>query len=709
MKTRVEVEIGASTLSVETGEIARQAGGSVFVQCGDSIVFAAATAQDSVREGIDFFPLTVDYREKFYAAGKIPGGFLKREARPSDKETLVCRLVDRPLRPLFPKGFANETQVLLYTYSYDGENEVDVMAITAASAALMVSNVPFNGPVSAVRVGYVDDKLAVNPTAPQRKESKLDMIVAGTDESIMMVEGEAKELTEHQMVEALEFAHNAIKKLCEMQKELATKAPKEKMEFAAPEKDTEWHEKVKSGYEADIKTAVTVPGKDKKSAALSELKKRVIEEQTTEENRDELKGTIKEAFGDIQKNVVRKMILEEGVRADGRGLADVRPIEIRTGVLPRTHGSALFTRGETQALVVVTLGTGQDEQMTDNITGKSYSPYIFHYNFPPFSVGEVKFHGGPGRREIGHGALAGRAVSFVLPDHDDFPYTIRIVSEILESNGSSSMASVCGGTLALMDAGVQIKAPVAGVAMGLVMEDGKSAILTDILGLEDALGDMDFKVAGTRNGITAIQMDIKVAGISTDLMEKALEQAHQARLHILDEMHKAMPEARADVSTYAPRMKIIHIPTDMTGALIGPGGKNIRAITEETDCMIDIEDGGIVKIFSANSENLARAIKAVEAVVTPAEIGKDYMGKVVRIVDFGAFVQIAPGTDGLVHISHLADHRVNKVTDILTEGDEIWVKVIEIDQRSKKIRLSHKEALSEMSDEQQKEQKFIGK
>lgn len=695
MKTRVEIAIGSSTLSIETGEIGRQAGGSAFVQYGDSVVFAAATAEKKAREKLDFFPLTIDYREKFYAAGRIPGGFIKREGRPSEKETLVCRLVDRPLRPLFPEGFANETQVLIYTFSYDAENEVDALAITAASAAVMISNIPFKEPVSGVRVGIIDGKFVINPTNSQRKDSMLDLIVAGTAESITMVEGEAKEITEHKMVEALEFAHLEIKRVCEMQKELASKAFKEKMEFEPPEKETEYHSKISEKYEAEIKTAVCTPDKDGRSKNLSALKKKVIEELTTEENRDELKSSIKSAFGDIQKDIVRKMILNEGLRADGRGLTDVRPITIRTGILPRAHGSALFTRGETQALVVATLGTGQDEQMKDNIEGKTKSAYMFHYNFPPYSVGEVKFTGGPGRREIGHGSLAGRAVAFALPDHEEFPYTIRIVSEITESNGSSSMASVCGGTLALMDAGVKIKAPVAGVAMGLVSEGEKTAILTDILGLEDSLGDMDFKVAGTRKGITAIQMDIKIAGISMDIMERALQEAQQARVKILDVMHEAVPAPKEKVSQYAPRMITIKIPQDMLGTLIGPGGKTIRGITEATECQIDIEDDGRVKIFSTNAENAEKARDIIKRMTEPVEIDKLYLGKVVRIVDFGAFVEIAPGTDGLVHISHVADRRINKVTDVLSEGEEIWVKVIDIDPRSKKIRLSHKEAVQD--------------
>ena len=691
--TRVEVQIGEHTLSIETGEMARQAGGAVLIGYADSVVFAAATAQPEPKRDLDFFPLTIDYREKFYAAGKIPGGFFKREGRPTEKETLASRLTDRPIRPLFPKDFANETQVLLYALSHDGENDTDVLTINAASAALMVSNIPFNGPVSALRVGKLDGKLVINPGISTYGDLTIDMLVAGSPDHIMMVEGGAQNIPEHDIVEALKFAHEEIKKICKIQQELADKVHKPKMEFASSEKDTEYHAKVGEKFTAEIKTAVCTPGKEEKSQALSELKAKVVAEFTTDENKDELTGTIKGAFSDTQKEIVRKMILDEGTRADGRGLTDVRPITIRTGILPRTHGSVLFTRGETQALVVATLGTGQDEQTLDNIEGRKSRKFMLHYNFPPFSVGEVKFTGGPGRREIGHGSLAHRAVSYALPDHEDFPYTIRIVSEILESNGSSSMASVCGGTIALMDAGVKIKAPVAGVAMGLVKEGDRTAILTDILGMEDALGDMDFKVAGTRNGITAIQMDIKIEGISTDLMEEALTQAKDARLHILDVMEKAVPKPKDDISPHAPRMITVKIPTDMIGAIIGPGGKMIRAITEETNSMIDVNDEGIVKIFSTNTEDAERAKVRIEQIITPAEIGKIYKGKVVRIVDFGAFVEIAPGVDGLVHISHIDHQRIERVSDVLTEGEEIMVKVIDIDQRSKKIRLSRKEAL----------------
>ncbi|GMT42049.1 MAG: polyribonucleotide nucleotidyltransferase [bacterium] len=695
MATRVEVEIGHGKFSIETGEMAKQAGGSVFVQFVESAVLGAATADSKVREGIDFFPLTVDYREKFYAAGKIPGGFFKREGRPTEKETLVCRLTDRPIRPLFPKGFANETQVLLYAVSHDAENDTDVLAVTAASAALMVSDVPFNGPIAAVRVGHIDGSLVVNPTLSQREDSIIDMVVVGSAESIMMVEGGAREIPEHQIVEALGFAHESIKKICRIQQELASKVNKPKMSFAAPEGDTEWHEKIRATYSGEIKTAVCVPGKMDKSLEVSKLKKRVIESLTGEENRDEFSASIKGAFGDVQKQIVRKMILDEGKRVDGRGLEDVRPITIRTGILPRAHGSVLFTRGETQALVVTTLGTGLDEQTLDNIEGKRSRTFMLHYNFPPFSVGEVKFTGGPGRREIGHGALAERAVKFALPDHEEFPYTVRIVSEILESNGSSSMASVCGGTLSLLDAGVKIRASVAGVAMGLIDEDGRTAILTDILGMEDALGDMDFKVAGSREGITAIQMDIKIDGISLELLEKALEQARSARLHILDEMQKAVPAPREDISQYAPRMITMKIPPDMIGQIIGPGGKNIRNITETTEAQVDLEDDGLVRIYAADLSHAEAARKMIEGIVRPVNIGDTFQGRVVRIVDFGAFVEIKSGTEGLVHISHIANRRIERVSDVISEGEEIWVKVIDIDPRTRKIRLSHKEALND--------------
>lgn len=695
MAVQVSAQIGQKKITIETGEIARQAGGSVVVRCGDTIVFSAATAATKPKPGFDFFPLTIDYREKFYASGRIPGGFLRREGRPADRETLVSRLADRPMRPLFPDGFNNETQVFMYTLSYDGENEPDVLAVNAASAALTISDVPFLGPVGAVRMGMLDGALVVNPTREERKKSALDVVVAGTATAITMVEGEAHEVTEAKLVEALEVAHAEIKKLCAAQLELAGKAPQEKMGYEPAVRETDVHEQIREKFSAEIKTAVCIPEKHQRAVALSEIKAKIVKGLATDENRAQLEGTIKSAYDDVEQMVVRHMIVTEKKRADGRGLTDVRPITIRTGVLPRAHGSALFTRGETQVLVAVTLGTGQDEQLIDNIEGKSDKAYYFHYNFPPFSVGEVKFQPGPGRREIGHGMLAERAVGFCLPDKEKFPYTVRIVSEVMESNGSSSMASVCGGTLALMDAGVQITAPVAGVAMGLVMEGDKTAIITDILGLEDALGDMDFKVAGTRKGITAIQMDIKTVGLSMQIMKDALAQANKARMHILDQMAAALPKPKDDISLYAPRMIIVKVPSDMVGAVIGPGGKIIRSITEASNSQIDIEDDGTVKIFAANLEDAQKAKTMVENIVQPAEIGKTFIGKVTRIVDFGAFVQISPGTEGLVHISHMAPHRIDRVSDVVSEGDEILVKVIDVDQRTKKIRLSHKEALED--------------
>jgi polyribonucleotide nucleotidyltransferase len=695
MKDTITVEIGQKKITFETGEIARQAGGSVMVRCGDTMVFSAATGATKPKPGFDFFPLTIDYREKFYASGRIPGGFLRREGRPGDREVLVSRLADRPIRPLFPDGFNNETQVFMYTFSYDGENEPDVLAVNAASTALLLSDIPFLGPVGAVRMGMVDGAFVVNPTREQRKKGALDIVVAGTATAITMVEGECLEVTEAKLVEALEIAHAEIKKLCAAQVELSSRNPQEKMKFTAAVRETDIHEQIRVKYGAEIKTAVCIPEKHKRSDSLSEIKAKIIKELTTDENRATLEGTIKDAYEDVEQQVVRLMILNEGKRADGRGLTDVRPITIRTGVLPRAHGSALFTRGETQVLVAVTLGTGQDEQLIDCIEGKSDKAYYFHYNFPPFSVGEVKFQPGPGRREIGHGMLAERAVSFCLPEKDKFPYTVRIVSEVMESNGSSSMASVCGGVLALMDAGVQIKAPVAGVAMGLVAEGNKTAIITDILGLEDALGDMDFKVAGTRKGITAIQMDIKTIGLSMQIMKDALAQANIARMHILDQMAAALPKPKDDISLYAPRMIIVKVPSDMVGAVIGPGGKIIRSITEASNSQIDIEDDGTVKIFAANLEDAQKAKTMVENIVMPAEIGKVFMGKVTRIVDFGAFVQISPGTEGLVHISHMSPNRIDRVTDVCSEGDELLVKIIDVDQRTKKIRLSHKEALED--------------
>ncbi|MBI3794037.1 MAG: polyribonucleotide nucleotidyltransferase [Nitrospinae bacterium] len=699
MKVQVGAEIGGKKITIETGEIARQAGGSVMVQCGETMVFCAATAANKPKEGVDFFPMSIDYKEKFYASGKIPGGFLRREGRPGDREILVSRLADRPIRPLFPDGFANETQVFMYTLSYDMENEPDVLAVNAASSALMLSNVPFLGPVGAVRIGMIDGKLIVNPTHKERVGSKIDIVVAGTADAITMVEGESLEITEATLVEGLELAHVEIKKLCAIQSDLAKQCGKEKMKFEKAVRETEMHSTIKTKYAGAIKSAITTPEKHKRAESLSEIKAKIVKELTTDENRAELTPTIKSAYDDVEQTVLRNLVVDDHIRADGRGLTDVRPITIRTGVLPRTHGSALFTRGETQVVVAVTLGTGQDEQLMDNIEGKTDKAYMFHYNFPPFSVGEVKFAPGPGRREIGHGMLAERAVSFCLPDKKDFPYTVRIVSEVMESNGSSSMASVCGGTLALMDAGVKIKAPVAGVAMGLVTEGEKYAIITDILGIEDALGDMDFKVAGTRKGITAIQMDIKTTGLSMKIMTEALAQANKGRMHILDQMAEAMPKPKDDISKYAPRMIIVKVPSDMVGAVIGPGGKIIRSITEASNSQIDIEDDGTVKIFATNTEDAMKAKTMVENIVQPAEIGKVFTGKVTRVVDFGAFVEISPGTEGLVHISHLANHRVNRVTDVVQEGQELLVKIIDVDQRTRKIRLSHKEALEDQAND----------
>ncbi len=696
--TRVEVEIGGKIIAIESGEIARQAGGSVMVYCGESIVFGAATSAASPKEGQDWFPLSMDYREKFYASGKIPGSFARREARPSEREILTSRLADRPIRPLFPDGFMNDTQVFTYALSYDGINECDVLSILASSASLFVSNVPFHGPVGAVRMGYIDGVLVVNPTAEERKKSLMDIVVAGTDDSITMVEGESKEISEELLIQALEVAHTAIHKLCAAQKELAAKVGRPKMAFTAADRDNEWHEKIRS-HRADIKAVICIKDKHARIEAMAAVKKTIIETYITPENKATAGKIIKGAYDDVEQQVLREMILNEGLRADGRTLTEVRPITIRTGVLPRAHGSALFTRGETQVVVAITLGTGQDEQLIDNIEGKSHKNYMYHYNFPPFSVGETKGAPGPGRREIGHGALAERALQWTLPDAKEFPYTLRIVSEVMESNGSSSMASVCGGSLALMDGGVKIKAPIAGVAMGLVAEGDKFAILTDILGIEDALGDMDFKVAGSRKGITAIQMDIKLTGIKIEIMKQALMQALKGRLHILDQMEAAMPNVAPDISKYAPRMIIMKVPNDMIGAIIGPGGKNIRAITEATKTQIDIEDDGSVKIFAANSIDAEKAKSFIETIIEPATIGKLYFGKVTRIVDFGAFVEIAPGTEGLVHISHCSDKRINSVSEVMAEGDQIWVKVIDVDPRTRKIRLSHKEAVADRGEQ----------
>jgi polyribonucleotide nucleotidyltransferase len=689
---RVEMPLGRYTLSFETGRMAKQSDGAVVVRLGDTVVLATANAQRDVKPGTDFLPLTVDYRENTYAAGKIPGGFFKREGRPNEKEILTSRMIDRPLRPLFPEGYNNETQVIGLLLSADLENDSDTLAITGASTALLLSEIPFTAAVAAVRVGYWDGEFVVNPTSTElRTKSKLNLLIAGTDDAIVMVEAGAAEITEAEMVKALATGHDAIKKIVAIQRELQQKAGKPKWTFTPKSFDpgfVSWTEQEMSGK---LLEAMQHPGKLESYARMKAVKTEFLGRiPETEPDKRAMVGPIYEA---LREKIMRREILQNHRRHDGRRFDEIRPITGEVGVLPRTHGSALFTRGETQALVTVTLGTSEDMQIIDTVQEPDHKKrFMLHYNFPPFSVGEVKFLRGPGRREIGHGALAERSIREMLPDEDKFPYTVRIVSDILESNGSSSMASICGGTLALLDAGVPLKAPVAGVAMGLVKEGNEYAILSDIAGVEDHYGDMDFKVAGTRTGITALQMDIKIGGIGSDILARALEQARAGRIHILDEMLKALPEARPSISTYAPRIITIKVPVDKIRDIIGPGGKMIRSIVERTGCKIDVEDDGRVSIASVDETAARKAVAIIEELTATAELNKTYLGKVVRVVDFGAFVEIIPGTDGLLHVSEMSHQRVQDVRTEVKEGDQILVKVVNIDP-SGKIRLSRKALL----------------
>ena len=689
---RVEIELDGRSISLEAGDLARQAGGAVVARQGDTMVLVSATMASSPREGIDFFPLTVDYREKTYAAGKIPGGFFKREARPSDLETLTCRLIDRPIRPLFPDGFRNETQIVCFVVSHDEVNPADVIALTGASAALMISDIPFDTPIAGARIGRINESFVFNPTREESEQSDIHLLMAGTADGIVMVEAGANEASEDEMMSALEFGHERIKKLIDLQIQLKSRISKEKLQVEKEEIDDTLVERV-SSIRPKLESAMQIVSKQERSETIKQVKKD-MENEVNPEGDDTLKGALGNLFHDLEKDVVRKLILEQQKRVDGRNLDEVRPISIKPGYLPRAHGSAVFTRGETQALVSTTLGTKIDEQRMDTLELKGTKHFYLHYNFPAFCTGETKFIGGPGRREIGHGMLAERSLVPILPDRDSFPYSIRIVSDILESNGSSSMASVCGGSLSLMDAGVPIKNPVAGIAMGLIKEGDQAAILSDILGSEDHLGDMDFKVAGTQNGITALQMDIKIAGLDKDLMARALRQAKEGRLHILGEMSKALEAPRPSLSKYAPRIITMRVPTDKIRDIIGPGGKVIRDIVDKTGVSIDIEDSGLVSIASSDEEAAKKAIEYVENLIQEVEIGKIYLGKVKKIVEFGAFVEIFPGTDGLVHISQICDRRIKSVSDELQEGDEVKVKVIDVDQRGK-VKLSRKDALQE--------------
>ena len=690
MKHVVDIELAGRRLTLETGRIAKQADGAIWATYGDTVVLATAVASQNAKPGVDFLPLTVDYQEKTYAAGKIPGGYFKREGRPSEREVLTSRLIDRPLRPLFPEGYYFETQVIASVLSADKTGVSDVIGIIAASAALAVSSIPFNGPIAGVKIGRVNGQLVVNPDLETLETSDLHLVVAGTADAVMMVEAGANELPEATMLEAIELAHSEIKKIVAKIEELRKLAGKPKRTVVQEPIDAALTEQVRALVAGPIREAILIPNKSARQERLDQvLAETVAKLKSDEPNRDR---HVKIIFHGLEYTEVRNMILEKRVRADGRGPADIRPITCEVGVLPRAHGSAVFTRGETQSLAVVTLGTTDDEQRIDALEGEYMRTFMLHYNFPPFSVGEARPLRSPGRREVGHGALAERALKSILPGKDKFPYTVRIVSEILESNGSSSMATVCGGTLALLDAGVPIKEPVAGIAMGLIKEGNQVLVLSDILGLEDHLGDMDFKVTGTKNGVTALQMDIKIGGITSELMREALAQAKAGRLHILGCMAQALTEPRTKLSAFAPRIFPMKIKQDKIRDVIGPGGKMIRSIIAETGVKINVEDTGDVTIASSDEASAQKAIDMIKRLTEEVEVGKIYLGTVRKIMDFGAFVEVLPGTDGLVHISQLAHHRVKAVTDEVSEGDQVMVKVLEIDKQGK-IRLSRKEAM----------------
>ncbi|MBP6264722.1 MAG: polyribonucleotide nucleotidyltransferase [Nitrospira sp.] len=690
MKHVVDIELAGRRLTLETGRIAKQADGAIWATYGDTVVLATAVASQNAKPGVDFLPLTVDYQEKTYAAGKIPGGYFKREGRPSEREVLTSRLIDRPLRPLFPEGYYFETQVIASVLSADKTGVSDVIGITAASAALAVSSIPFNGPIAGVKIGRVNGQFVVNPDLETLETSDLHLVVAGTADAVMMVEAGANELPEATMLEAIELAHSEIKKIVAKIEELRKLVGKAKRVVVQEPIDAALTEQVRALVAGPIREAILIPNKSARQERLDQvLAEAVAKLKSDEPNRDR---HVKIIFHGLEYTEVRNMILEKRVRADGRGPADIRPITCEVGVLPRAHGSAVFTRGETQSLAVVTLGTADDEQRIDALEGEYMRTFMLHYNFPPFSVGEARPLRSPGRREVGHGALAERALKSIIPGKDKFPYTVRIVSEILESNGSSSMATVCGGTLALLDAGVPIKEPVAGIAMGLIKEGDQVLVLSDILGLEDHLGDMDFKVTGTKNGVTALQMDIKIGGITATLMREALSQAKAGRLHILGCMAQALTEPRTKLSAFAPRIFPMKIKQDKIRDVIGPGGKMIRSIIAETGVKISVEDTGDVTIASSDEASAQKAIEMIKRLTEEVEVGKIYRGTVRKIMDFGAFVEVLPGTDGLVHISQLAHHRVKAVTDEVSEGDQVMVKVLEIDKQGK-IRLSRKEAM----------------
>jgi len=687
------VKVGDKSITIETGLLAMQAGGSVTVQLGDTVVLCTATASRKPREGINFFPLTVDFEERLYAAGRIPGSFFRREGRPSEAGILTCRLTDRPIRPLFPKDFRNEVQIIATALSSDSENYLDIPTIIGASTALTISDIPFEGPIGACRVGLVDEEFVINPTAEQMKESTLDLRMAGTEDAILMVEAGAKELPEEVMLQALQVGHEAMQPLIALQKQMRDEVGKPKLVdypvITIEERDKERIQQRIGDRAAEL--AAQPMSKTERGLAVESLENEILgsfADDETIETKD-----IKTVFGQVLKEATRQLVLDKGQRADGRATDEIRPIWGKVGFLPRAHGSGLFTRGETQVASIATLGTPRDEQRLDTLRPEDTKRFMHHYNFPPYSTGETWFLRGPKRREIGHGALAETALRSVLPPDDEFPYTLRIVSECLSSNGSTSMASVCGSTLALMDAGVPIKSPVSGIAMGLVSKDGEYAILSDIQGLEDHIGDMDFKVAGTRQGITALQMDIKIKGLSYDILAESLAQAREGRFHILDKMAETLAEPRPEMSAYAPRITTVQVDPDKIGKIIGPGGKTIRRLQEEYDVNIDIEDDGTVYISAAEGPGVDRAIATIEAMTEDAEIGKVYVGKVVRTENYGAFVEILPGVDGMVHISQLADYRAPSVEEVVQVGDEVMVMVIDVEKDSGKIKLSRQAVL----------------
>jgi polyribonucleotide nucleotidyltransferase len=690
MTYRVEVDVNGHPLSIETGRVAKQADGAVVVRHGGTVVLATCVAAKSVKESQDFFPLTVEYRERAYAGGRIPGGYFKREGAPVMKETLTCRLIDRPIRPLFPDGFRNELQVICLAISGDQENDPDVLAMNGASAALCLSGIPFDGPIGAVRVGLIDGNFVANPTTSEQERSSLELVIAGTEEAVLMVEAGAREVPEETMLRAIAFGHAECQRLVRAQQELRAQAGKPRWTFDAGRHDGQLQARVRELAAGRLEAVLTsVHEKQARADAIARVFDEVVQALGVDESG---RAAVREAFGDVEKAVIRRLIVERGVRVDGRGSRDIRPIDIEMAYLPRAHGSSVFTRGETQALVSVTLGTKSDEQKIEALEGEFYRHFMLHYNFPSFSVGEVRRFGGPSRRDIGHGALAERAVEAVLPPREEFPYTIRVVSDILESNGSTSMASVCGASLALMDAGVPIRSHVAGIAMGLIKEGDRVGILTDISGTEDHFGDMDFKVAGTERGVTALQMDIKIAGVSVEIMRTALADAREARLSVLEKMREAVEKPRAELSPFAPRFVTIKIRPEKIREIIGPGGKVIRGIQEQTGTKIDVEDDGRVTIFSPDSASVQKALGIVQDICREVELDRIYLGKVKKIVEFGAFVEVIPNTEGLLHISQIAESRIRTVHDVLTEGDEVLVKVIEIDG-SGKMRLSRKMAL----------------